>query len=58
MTTDNQNRWAQYLENASPREIRQMAEYAIDHIDDKEELSTLQIYLVKTIGYLTGKLKK
>ena len=35
-----------------------MAEYAIDHIDDKEELSTLQIYLVKTIGYLTGKLKK
>lgn len=45
MTTDSQNKWAQLLEDASQREIRQMAEYAVDHIGDESELKVLKAYL-------------
>lgn len=45
MTTPAQNQWAQYLETATPREIRQMAEYAIDHIGNKTELMELEFYV-------------
>ena len=45
MTTEQQNRWAQLLESASQREVRQMAEYAIDHIEDVAELKSLKAYL-------------
>lgn len=45
MTTEQQNQWAQLLESASQREIRQMAEYAIDHIEDARELKSIKAYL-------------
>lgn len=49
MTTASQNQWAQYLEQASEKEIRQMAEYAIDHIDSVDELAELKLYLALTL---------
>lgn len=49
MTTANQNSWAQYLEGASQTEIRQMAEYAIDHISNRNELKELKEYLAMSI---------
>lgn len=48
MTTVNQNAWAQYLEDATQKEIRQMAEFAIDHLE-RHELVNLRIYLAETI---------
>jgi hypothetical protein len=45
VTTENQDAWAQYLEGASPREIQQMAEYAIDHIDSLHDATVLKAYL-------------
>ena len=45
MTTKSQNHWAQYLEDATQKEIRQMAEYAIDHITSNEQLISLRKYL-------------
>ena len=42
MTTEAQNAWAQHLEGATQREIRQMAEWAIEHIDDPKEVATLR----------------
>lgn len=45
MTTETQNQWASMLEDASQRETRQMAEYAIDHIEDMSEARALQAYL-------------
>lgn len=50
MTTVNQNAWAQYLEEATQNEIRQMAEYAIDHLE-KDELMKLRIYLAQTVAF-------
>lgn len=49
MTTESQNAWAQYIESASQTEIRQMAEYAIDHINNKNELKELKGYLAMSI---------
>lgn len=51
MTTPQQNAWARYLEDASQREIRQMAEYAIDHLDKVTDLTILQIYLMQAIRF-------
>jgi hypothetical protein len=45
MTTPSQNQWAQYLEIATQKEIREMAEYAIDHIEKLDELSELKLYV-------------
>ena len=50
MTTPAQNQWAQYLEGATGKEIRQMAEYAIDHIDSRDELMSLQLYIKLTLN--------
>ena len=49
MTTPAQNQWAQYLEQTTQKEIRQMAEYAIDHIESMDELMFLQYYINLTI---------
>jgi hypothetical protein len=49
MTTQNQDQWAQYLEDATQKEIMQMAEYAIDHIEKRDELAELQFYLAMAI---------
>lgn len=54
MTTKQQNQWAVYLETATPKEVRQMAEYAIDHIDDVTQLRLLAAYLVLAISSLDG----
>ena len=54
MTTKQQNQWAVYLETATPKEVRQMAEYAIDHIDDVTQLRLLAAYLVLAISSLGG----
>lgn len=51
MTTPAQNQWAQYLEDATQKEIRQMAEYAIDHIEKLDQLSELQLYLAMTVKF-------
>jgi len=45
MTTEAQNQWAQHLEDATQKEIRQMAEYAIYHITSTEQLVSLREYL-------------
>lgn len=45
MTTDAQNQWAALLETASQREVRQMAEYAVDHLDEASEANALKAYL-------------
>lgn len=42
MTTEVQNEWAQALESASQTEIRQMAEWAIEHIEDAAEVRKLK----------------
>ena len=42
MTTEKQNQWAMLLEDASQREIRQMAEWAIEHISDAQEAQALR----------------
>ena len=54
MTTVNQNQWAQMLEGATAREIRQMAEYAIDHIDGKDELKSLLTYASEAFDLASG----
>lgn len=55
MTTANQNQWAQMLEGATAREIRQMAEYAIDHINSVSALRTLSDYLNESIVLMGDK---
>ena len=50
MTTPAQNQWSQYLEGATAKEIRQMAEYAIDHINSRDELMSLRMYINLTLN--------
>ena len=45
MITEARNHWAQYLEEATQKEIRQMAEYAIDHLENADDLAKLSEYL-------------
>lgn len=54
MTTKQQDQWAVYLETATPKEVRQMAEYAIDHIEDVTQLRILAAYLVLAINSFDG----
>lgn len=51
MTTPAQNQWAQYLESATQKEIREMAEYAIDHIEKLDQLSELQLYIAFAVKF-------
>lgn len=50
MTTINQDQWAQFLEGATQREIRQMAEYAIDHLQSEQEKQTLLEYIEESVS--------
>lgn len=51
MTTKAQNFWAQHLEDATQKEIREMAQYAMDHIEDEKEIRLFKKY----VDELTGK---
>ena len=48
MTTAIQNEWAQKLEESTQVEIRMMAEYCIDHLDEIQA-GVLRDYLSQTI---------
>jgi hypothetical protein len=50
MTTQQQNQFAQYLESATQKEIKQMAEYAIDHLDKPDDLLDLLVYIGMALG--------
>ena len=53
MTTETRNVWASLLEDASQREIRQMAEYAIDHLENTEVAKQLAQYINGHVWNLT-----